>query len=127
VDVLLFLSDSLARLGEVEGLVKACDALLEILDLDRDLTLNSMQDLGQLFFQIAGTLEQNGKPDWPLLALHIGFSLFPTPESLERIVAKAKEMGNLEATLQRLEGDLTAANNFSPPCPDPQSPQINIL
>jgi tetratricopeptide (TPR) repeat protein len=127
VDVLLFLSDSLARLGEMEGLVKACDGLLEILDLDRDLTLHSIQDLGQLFLQIAGTLEQNGKPAWSLQALHLGFSLSPTPESLERIVAKAKEMGNLEATLQRLERDLTIINNFSPHTPDPQSAQTNIL
>ena len=114
VDVRLFISDIFLQAGEVEGLVKVCDELLELLYLDRDLTIQSLQDLGELFFQIAGALDQGGKPTLAIQALHVGFSLHPTQEMMEQIVAKAKEIGNLATTLQRLEDDLSALKKASP-------------
>jgi len=115
VDVLLFMSDILAHSGEVEALVAVCDQLLELLHLDRELTIQSLRDLGELFFRISGALDQEGKPTLAIQALHVGFSLFPNQETMERIVAKAKEIGTVQVTLQRLEADLSAFKGSSLP------------
>ena len=93
-------------------------------DLDRNLTLQSLRELGELFFQIAEALDQQGKPTLAIQALHVGFSLFPTQETMERIVAKAKETGTLQATLQRLEGDLSALKTSSQINPHPTPTQL---
>lgn len=124
VDVRLFISDIFLQAGEVESLVKVCDELLGLLYLDRDLTLQSLRELGELFFQIAEALDQQGKPTLAIQALHVGFSLFPTQETMERIVAKAKETGTLQATLQRLEGDLSALKTSSQINPHPTPTQL---
>ena len=124
VDVRLFISNIFLQAGEVEGLVKVCDELLELLYLDRDLTIQSLQDLGELFFQIAGALDQEGKPTLAIQALHVGFSLHPTQEILEQIVAKAKEIGTLQPTLQRLEADLFALKNSSLSSLNPNQNQL---
>jgi tetratricopeptide (TPR) repeat protein len=115
VDVRLFVSDIFLQAGEVEGLVKVCDELLEMLDLDRDLTIQSLQDLGKLFYEIAGALDQGGKPTLAIQALHVGFNLLPNQETMEHIVAKSKEIGTVQATLQRLEADLSALKCSSLP------------
>ena len=114
LDARLFRSDIFTQLGEVEGLVKDCDELLKMLDLERDLTIESFHDLGELFFQIAEALGQQGKPTLAIQALHVGFYLFPNQEIMERIVAKANEIGTVQATLQRLEADLSAFKGSSP-------------
>jgi len=113
VDVRLFRSDIFTQSGEVEGLVKDCDELLKMLGLERNLTIESFHDLGELFFQIAGALDQEGKPTLAIQALHVGFSLFPSRETMERIVAKAKKIGTVQATLQRLEANLSALKGSS--------------
>ncbi|RPH83237.1 MAG: tetratricopeptide repeat protein, partial [Desulfobacteraceae bacterium] len=64
VDVRLFMSDILARSGEVEALVSVCDQLLELLHLDRDLTIESLRDLGELFFGFPGHLIRKESPHW---------------------------------------------------------------
>jgi tetratricopeptide (TPR) repeat protein len=114
LDVRLFRSDIFIQSGELEGLVKECDELLKILGLERDLTIESFQDLGELFFQIAAALDQAGKPTLAIQALHVGFSLSPTQATLERIVAKAKEIGDLSSTLQRLGNDLSVLKKALP-------------
>jgi len=124
VDVRLFISDIFLQAGEVEGLVKVCDELLELLYLDRDLTIQSLQDLGELFFQIAEALDQGGKPTLAIQALHVGFSLFPSQETMELIVAKAYDIGTLQVTLQRLETDLSALKNSSLSSPNPNPVQL---
>jgi tetratricopeptide (TPR) repeat protein len=115
VDVRLFMSDILAQSGEVESLVKVCDQLLELLYLDRNLTIQSLRDLGELFFRISGALDQEGKPTLAIQALHVGFYLFPNRETMSRIVDKAKEIGTVQATLQRLEADLSTLKGSSLP------------
>jgi tetratricopeptide (TPR) repeat protein len=114
MDIRLFRSDIFIQSGEVEDLVGECDELLKMLGLERDLTIESLQDLGGLFFQIAAALDQAEKPTLAIQALHVGFSLSPTQATLERIVAKAKEIGQLPATLQRLGDDLSALKMASP-------------
>ena len=114
VDVRLFISDILAQSGEVEPLVKVCDKLLELLNIDRNLIIQSLRDLGDLFSRISEALDQQGKPTLAIQALHVGFYLFPNQEIMERIVAKAKEIGTVQATLQRLEADLSALKGSSP-------------
>jgi glycosyltransferase involved in cell wall biosynthesis/Tfp pilus assembly protein PilF len=111
LDVRLFRSDIFTKQGEVEGLVRDCDELLRILGLERDLTLQSLQELGGLFFEIGEALYREGKPNLAILAEHVGFSLSPNRETMEGIVAKAKEIGTLPATLQRLEADLSVWKN----------------
>jgi len=91
--------------------VRDCDELLRILGLERDLTLQSLQELGGLFFEIGEALYREGKPNLAILAEHVGFSLSPNRETMEGIVAKAKEIGTLPATLQRLEADLSVWKN----------------
>jgi glycosyltransferase involved in cell wall biosynthesis len=113
LDVLLFRSDIFTKWGEVEGLVKDCNELLKILGLNRDLSIQSLQELGGLFFQIAGALDQGEKPTLAIQALHVGFSLSPSRETMEKIVAKAKEIGTLPATLQRLEDDLSPLKDMN--------------
>ena len=114
MDVRLFISDIYVRTGEVEGLVRGCDELLNLLDLERDLTVESFQELGELFFQIAAALDLRGKPTLAIQALHVGFLLHPNQEILEQIVAKAKEIENLADTLQRLDEDLSALKTALP-------------
>ncbi len=91
VDVRLFFSDLFLQAGEVEGLVKVCDELLELLYLNRDVTIQSLQDLGELFFQIAGALDQEGKPTLAIQALHVGFSLHPTRKYWSKSWSKPKK------------------------------------
>ena len=124
VDVRLFISDIFLQAGELESLVKVCDELLGLLYLDRNLAIQNLQELGELFSQIAKALDQQGKPTLAIQALHVGFSLFPTQETMERIVAKAKETGTLQATLRRLEGDLSALKTSSQINPHPTPTQM---
>ncbi len=114
VDVRLFISDILAQTGEVEALVSSCDVLLKILGLDRDITIESLQELGELFYRIAGVLDQQGKAYLSMVALQVGFTLAPTQEILEQLVDKAKKLGKLAETLGRLEKDLAHLKK-SPP------------
>jgi glycosyltransferase involved in cell wall biosynthesis/thioredoxin-like negative regulator of GroEL len=114
LDARLFRSDIFTKQGELDGVVQDCDELLRILGLERDLTIQSLQELGGLFFQIAGALDRERKPTLAIQALHVGFPLSPSRDTMERIVAKAKEIGTLPATLQRLEADLATIKGSSP-------------
>lgn len=115
LDVRLFICAVQVQAGEVEGLVAACDGLLQLLGLDRDITLESLEELGRLFYQIAGVLDQQGKSHLSLIALQIGFTLAPQQETLSLLVEKAKRIGRLEETLRRLEQDLPRFHQVIPP------------
>jgi tetratricopeptide (TPR) repeat protein len=126
IDILLFVSDILVQKGDVDGLVSACDELLNNLNLEQDLTIENLQELAGLYYKIAGALDQQGKPYLSMIALQVGFTLVPDQEIMEKIFDKSKKYGMLDETLRRLEQDLAPLKNAIPPTFEPSSSQLPL-
>jgi tetratricopeptide (TPR) repeat protein len=127
LDILLFASDIKVQLGDIEGVVTVCDELLKILHLEQDLTIESLQELANLYYTIARVLDQKGKPYLSMIALQVGFTMVPNQEIMEQIVDKSKKYGRLDETLRRLEQDLAPLKDAISPISEPLSSQLPIL
>jgi len=71
----VYAADLFLRLKDIESCVAECDELLKILNLDRDITLNSFSDLGAQFFRVAESLVQISELDLMKQCLQIGKTL----------------------------------------------------
>jgi glycosyltransferase involved in cell wall biosynthesis/Tfp pilus assembly protein PilF len=127
IDILLFASDIKVQMGDLEGVVTVCDELLKILHLEQDLTIESLQELANLYYTIAGVLDQKGKPYLSMIALQVGFTMVPNQEIMEQIVNKSRKYGRLDETLRRLEQDLAPLKDAISPISEPPSSQLPIL
>jgi tetratricopeptide (TPR) repeat protein len=63
---------------DIESCVRACDQLLKTLDLDRNLTIHSLNELAAQFFKIAEAMLQSPEPHLFRLCLEIGQRLLAT-------------------------------------------------
>jgi len=102
-DARLALSDIYFHLYDLEHLVQQCDALLNQLDLPRDMTLNSFEDLSSLYLSIGEALSLNGQEDLSLMAFHLSFLISPSEGVLEKIVSKATDLKTLGDALGEIE------------------------
>lgn len=71
----VYAADLFLRFKDIESCVDECDELLRILNLDRDITLNSLPDLGAQFFRVAEFLVQISELDLMKRCLQIGRTL----------------------------------------------------
>jgi len=71
LDVPLILSMIYIRIGNIESVVAECDTILGLLEMDRNITLNSVLDLSNLFMSIAKVLLKRGRPAVGTLALDV--------------------------------------------------------
>jgi glycosyltransferase involved in cell wall biosynthesis len=71
----VYIADLFLRSKDIEGCVYECDELLRILNLDRDIILNCLPDLGSQFFRAAESLVQRSELDLMKRCLQIGRTL----------------------------------------------------
>lgn len=104
VDIHLILSMVYVRLESPELVVTECDRLMSLLGLNRNLTLNSLLDLSNLFIDIGKVLlEQKRAPLASLafnVAMHLGGEAIQTIKRIGRICF---QHGDYNASLEYLE------------------------
>ena len=104
VDIHLMLSMVYVRLESPELVVSECDRLMSLLGLNRNLTLNSLLDLSNLFIDIGKVLlEQKRAPLASLafnVAMHLGGEAIQTIKRIGRICF---QHGDYNASLEYLE------------------------
>ena len=71
IEAYVYLSQIHLIRGDVESCVKSCDNLLRILNLKRDIVLNTLQDLGNLFLEISKSLSSESKPHLSQICLDL--------------------------------------------------------
>ena len=75
LDVPLILSMIYIRIGSIESVVDECDKILGLLEMDRNLTLNSVLDLSNLFVNIGTILLEKERLALGILAFDIASHL----------------------------------------------------
>jgi len=104
LDIHLMLSMIYIRLECLELVVKECDTLLSLLGLNRNITLNSLSDLSNLFVEIGKVLlEQERAPLASLafdVAIHLDNEAAPTLKKIGKIYL---QHGNHNASIAHLE------------------------
>ncbi|MCK4467674.1 MAG: tetratricopeptide repeat protein, partial [Desulfobacterales bacterium] len=89
-DVHIYLSKLYLLQNDIEPCVRSCDELLRILELERDIILNSLVDMGTQFFKIGKKLVQDGKPFLAKICFDIGISL--GKDSSDDLIALGKSL-----------------------------------
>jgi len=87
-DVYVYLSKLYILQNDIETVVKPCNELLRILDLERNIMLHSLVDLGAQFFKIGDKLIKEEKPFLSEICFDIGVSL--GKDSFEDLIAVGK-------------------------------------
>jgi len=75
LDVLLMLSMIYIRIGNIETVVAECDKILGLLEMDRNMTLNSILDLSNLFVNIGKILLEKEQAAIAILAFEVAYQL----------------------------------------------------
>ena len=75
LDVLLMLSMIYIRIGGIETVVAECDKILGLLEMDRNMTLNSILDLSNLFVNIGKILLEKEQAAIAILAFEVAYQL----------------------------------------------------
>jgi len=75
LDPHVFLSQIFLMKGDLESLVSSCDNLLNLMKLKRDYIIDSLEDLGDLFIEIANKLNTDNKPHMANICLKLGNTL----------------------------------------------------
>ncbi len=83
VEVHLGLSKVYLSMNDPESCVRSCDELLKSLNLSRNVTINSVHDLSNLYINIGTTL--SGQGNEPLARCSIEIAVLLDPDALERI------------------------------------------
>lgn len=83
VEAHLGLSKIYLSLNDPESCVRSCDELLKSLNLSRNMTINSIRDLSNLYINIGTTL--SGQRNEPLARFSIEIAMLLDPDALERI------------------------------------------
>jgi len=87
-DVYVYLSKLYLLQNDIESGVRSCNELLRILELERNIVLHSLVDLGAQFFKIGNKLIQEEKPFLSEICFDIGVSL--GKDSFDDLVAVGK-------------------------------------
>lgn len=104
IDVRIALSDIYFRQYDVDNLVEQCNALLKNLGLPRNIVLETLEDLGSLYFKIADMLYEKGLTTNSLMAYYISFLINPTKDTFERIISIGRlSKENEEKSFQLIE------------------------
>lgn len=104
IDARIILSDIYFRQYDVDHLVEQCDALLKILELPRDILLESLEDLGCLYLKIGDVLYEKGLTTLSLMAYYVSFLINPAKIVFERVISIGRlSKENEEKGLQLLE------------------------
>jgi glycosyltransferase involved in cell wall biosynthesis len=104
LDIHLMLAMIYVRLEHIEGVVAQCDKILDLLGLDRNITLNSLSDLSNLFIDIGKALSERRRPAMGALAFNVFSHLSgETSENLKRVARMCFEQGLCNASLEFLE------------------------
>jgi tetratricopeptide (TPR) repeat protein len=114
IDVRLALSFLFFRLRELDKLVGQCDALLSGLNLPRNFIINSLKDLSALYAMIGEALKERGRKELSLVAYRVSFSIFPSPEILEKGASLANSSGVLPSYLEEMQ-EVIQEHSGSPP------------
>jgi len=75
LDVPLMLSMVYIHIGNIEMVVAECDKLMKLLEMDRNMTLNSLLDLSNLFVNIGKVLLERERPKLGILAFDVASRL----------------------------------------------------
>ena len=81
IDAHVYLSRIFLFYNDIESSVTSCDHILRILDLNRDIVINSLKDLGERYLDIADKLLSDNKSHLSKICLEIGQILTQTPVS----------------------------------------------
>jgi len=103
MDVRLALSGIYFRFHDLENLVRECDALMEELNLPRDITLNGYDELSDLYERIKEVLSDQGRPELSLMAYHTSFMIHPSGDVLDKIISQAGISGGLERSMEKIK------------------------
>ena len=104
LDVSLMLSMIYIRLGSIEPVVAECNKILGLLEMDRNITLNSVLDLSNLFIKIGKVLLERGQPAVGTLAFDVASRLSDGSDViLKKIGAVCFQEGYYDGSLKYLE------------------------
>ena len=104
IDPMLLLSKIHVKMGNIARTVDDCDALLGLLDLDRNVVLHSLANLADLYIGIGRCLTQKGQPETANWAFDIALLLSENaPDMLNKILCVFQEAGNFEGALKYIE------------------------
>jgi len=104
LDILLILSMIHIRIGNIETVVAQCDNILSLLEMDRNITLNSVFDLSNLFVNIGKVLLERERPELGILAFDVANQLNDGSEViLKQIGQICFQKGNYDDSLKYLE------------------------
>lgn len=115
-DVHIYLSSLYLLQNDIEACVRSCDELLRMLELERDIVLNSLVDLGTQFVKIGKKLIQEEKSLLARICFDIGISLGKdSPDDLIAVSKSFFAKNAYEVGISYLE---KAASR------DPENPQL---
>ncbi len=105
-DVRLSLSEIYFQLYEIEGLVAQCEALRRESGLSCYGTVNGFEDLATLYKEVADCFLRSGRNELSLSALHVAFLIFPSEETLKKILSLANSLKTPEDSLAKIRDSL---------------------
>jgi tetratricopeptide (TPR) repeat protein len=104
IDPYLLLSKIHVQLGHFDCAVEDCDELLRLLDLDRNVVLNSLANLADLYIGVGRGLTQKGRPEMAHWAYDTALFLSKNaPDVLNKILSAFQEAGNFAGALRYFE------------------------
>jgi len=86
LDVSLMLSMIYIRIGNIEAIVAECDKILGLLGMDRNITLNSVLDLSNLFINIGEVLLERERPALGILAFEVVSHLNDESDTILKVI-----------------------------------------
>ena len=90
VDVSLRLASVYLAEGEVDGCVTQCDLMLNALNLPRNMTIHSLNDLAEIFVILSSALRQNDQIQLSTEAMELAATLNPSLRFDEPIASKSE-------------------------------------
>jgi len=104
LDIPLMLSMIYMRIGSIDPVVAECDKIMNLLEMDRNMTLNSVLDLSNLFINIGKVLLEGGRPKLGILAFDVASHLNDESDViLKKIGDICFQEGNYNDSLKYLE------------------------
>ena len=104
LDIPLMLSMIYSSIGSIEPVVAECDKILSLLEMDRNMTLNSVLDLSNLFINIGKVLLEGERPKLGILAFDVASYLNDESDViLKKIGDICFQKGNYNDSLKYLE------------------------
>lgn len=86
IDARIALSEIYFREYDIDNLVEQCNALLGILNLPRNIIIESFDDLGSLYESVGKVLYEMGSYKISVMAYYVSFLINPSKDIFERII-----------------------------------------